>query len=245
MHAKLTGRPGQAAGMVFHIMEDATIGSNAESTIRLKAGIVSDRHARISYDPKKECYFIEDLKSFNGTRLDGEDIRGKKKRLQKYHIVSFANLYEFTFQIVPDTDAPAVPSRPAVPASEEAKMARTIVIDYNEMMQQMPEAKDSFFIEFRTTKGGDQTVRLKDGENTVGRLSSADIMIDNPSISRHHAVVAVRGDKVFVRDAGSRNGTFIDEQKIEQETEVPSTAEVRFGLVRAVVVRKPVEPGKH
>lgn len=70
-------------------------------------------------------------------------------------------------------------------------------------------------------------------------------MIDNPSISRHHAVIVVRGDTVLVRDAGSRNGTFVDEQKVEQETEVPSTAEVRFGLVRAVMVRKPVEPGKH
>lgn len=245
MHAKLTGRPGQAAGMVFHVMEEATIGSNADSTIRLKPGIVSDRHARILYDPKKECYFLEDLKSFNGTRLDGEDIRGKKKRLQKYHIISFANLYEFTYQVVPDTDTPASQSRPAVPASEEAKMARTIVIDYGEMMQQMPEAKDAFFVEFRTTKGGDQTVRLKEGENSVGRLSSADVMIDNPSISRHHAVIVVHGDTVLVRDAGSRNGTFVDEQKVEQETEVPSTAEVRFGLVRAVMVRKPVEPGKH
>jgi pSer/pThr/pTyr-binding forkhead associated (FHA) protein len=245
MHAKLTGRAGQAAGMVFHVMEEATIGSNADSTIRLKAGIVSDRHARIIYDPKKECYFLEDLKSFNGTRLDGEDIRGKKKRLQKYHIISFANLYEFTYQVVPDTDSPASQSKPAVPASEEAKMARTIVIDYGEMMQQMPEAKDALFVEFRTTKGGDQTVRLKEGENSVGRLSSADVMIDNPSISRHHAVIVVRGDTVLVRDAGSRNGTFVDEQKVEQETEVPSTAEVRFGLVRAVMVRKPVEPGKH
>jgi pSer/pThr/pTyr-binding forkhead associated (FHA) protein len=245
MHAKLTGRTGQAAGMVFHVMEEATIGSNADSTIRLKAGIVSDRHARIIYDPKKECYFLEDLKSFNGTRLDGEDIRGKKKRLQKYHIISFANLYEFTYQVVPDTDSPASQSKPAVPASEEAKMARTIVIDYGEMMQQMPEAKDALFVEFRTTKGGDQTVRLKEGENSVGRLSSADVMIDNPSISRHHAVIVVRGDTVLVRDAGSRNGTFVDEQKVEQETEVPSTAEVRFGLVRAVMVRKPVEPGKH
>jgi pSer/pThr/pTyr-binding forkhead associated (FHA) protein len=124
-------------------------------------------------------------------------------------------------------------------------MARTIVIDYNEMMEQMPEAKDAVFVEFRTSKGGDQTVQLREGENTVGRLSSADVMIDNPSISRHHAVIVVRGDKVLVRDAGSRNGTFIDEQKVEQETEVPSTAEVRFGLVRAVMVRKPVEPRKH
>jgi len=245
MHAKLTGRPGQAAGMVFHVMEEATIGSNAENTIRLKAGIVSERHARIFYDPKKESYFIEDFKSFNGTRLDGEDIRGKRKKLQKYHIISVANLYEFTFQIVADTDTSATPAKPAVPASEEAKMARTIVVDYSEMLQQMPEAKDAVFVEFRTTKGGDQTVQLKEGENTVGRLSSADVMIDNPSISRHHAVIVVRGEKVLVRDAGSRNGTFIDEQKVEQETEVPSTAEVRFGLVRAVMVRKPVEPRKH
>lgn len=244
MHAKLTGRPGQAAGLVFHVMEEATIGSNPGSTIRLKAGIMSDRHARIFYDRKKESYFLEDLKSFNGTRLDGEEIRGKKKKLQKYHIIAFANSFEFTFQIVADSDVPsAAPAAPA-PQAEEAKMARTIVVDYNEMMEQMPEKKDALFVEFHTTKGGDESTMLKEGENTIGRLSSSDVMIDNPSISRQHAVLTVRGEKVFVRDAGSRNGTFLDDQRLEQESEVTANAEIRFGLVRAVIVRKPLDVRK-
>lgn len=245
MHAKLTGRQGQAAGMVFHIMEEAFIGSNTEAAVHLKAGIVSDRHARIYYDARKECYFIEDFKSFNGTKLDGEDIRGKKKKLQKYHIISFANLYEFTFQIVADTDMPAHAAAPAAAAqSDEAKMARTIVVDYNDMVQALPQKKDAYFLEFRTQKGGEQTVMLKDGENTVGRLSASDVMIDNPSISRHHAVVTVRGETVLVRDAGSRNGTFINDQKLEQEAEFPSNGELRFGLVRVVLVKKPLEARK-
>jgi pSer/pThr/pTyr-binding forkhead associated (FHA) protein len=234
--------------MVFHVTDEATIGSNPESTIRLKAGIVSDRHARLWYDKRKECYFLEDFKSFNGTKLDGEDVRGKKKKLVKYHILSFANVYEFTFQLVADTELPSAAQAPAAPAAppvvDEAKMARTIVVDYSDVVQQLPEKTDVYYLEFRTSRAGDQSVLLKDGENTVGRLSTSDITIDNPSISRQHALVTVHPERVTVKDTGSRNGTFLDDARVDAETDIPAGAEIRFGLVRAVIVKKPREVRK-
>lgn len=240
MHAKLTGRHGHAAGMVFHVMDDAMIGSNPECAIRLKPGIVSDQHARLWYDRKKECYFLEDLKSFNGTKLDGEEIRGKRKKLQKYHIISFANVYEFSLQMVADTDQPAQHGQAAAPPKvDEAKLARTIVVDYSDVVQQLPEKADAYHLDFRTSRGGDQSVVLKEGENTVGRLATSDVTIENPSISRQHAVVTVQGDRVTVKDSGSRNGTFLDDRRVEGDTEIPPQAEIRFGLVRAVLVKKP------
>jgi len=41
------------------------------------------------------------------------------------------------------------------------------------------------------------------------------IVIDNAGVSRRHAVIRVKEDKVFLEDLGSANGTFVRGQKIE------------------------------
>lgn len=44
----------------------------------------------------------------------------------------------------------------------------------------------------------------------IGRDQDADVMIDEPSASRRHAQIELRGDEFFLRDLGSTNGTFFD-----------------------------------
>lgn len=48
-----------------------------------------------------------------------------------------------------------------------------------------------------------------EGELRVGR-EDADILVEDPEASRHHAVVARTGGSVTIRDLGSRNGTFVN-----------------------------------
>jgi hypothetical protein len=48
-----------------------------------------------------------------------------------------------------------------------------------------------------------------EGELRVGR-EDADILVDDPEASRHHAVLAHAGGSVTIRDLGSRNGTFVN-----------------------------------
>jgi pSer/pThr/pTyr-binding forkhead associated (FHA) protein len=52
--------------------EEITIGRNSANDITIDNLAVSDRHARIVRD--KTGYFIEDLKSTNGTLVDGRKI---------------------------------------------------------------------------------------------------------------------------------------------------------------------------
>jgi pSer/pThr/pTyr-binding forkhead associated (FHA) protein len=59
------------------------------------------------------------------------------------------------------------------------------------------------------------TFSLAGGELTIGRVSGNGIVIDNAGVSRRHAVIRVKEDKVFLEDLGSANGTFIRGQKIE------------------------------
>ncbi|MCX5855246.1 MAG: FHA domain-containing protein [Deltaproteobacteria bacterium] len=49
---------------------------------------------------------------------------------------------------------------------------------------------------------------------TIGRKEENDIVIDNQSVSGHHAKILKEGDSVFVEDVNSLNGTYVNGQKI-------------------------------
>ncbi|HVR29341.1 MAG TPA: FHA domain-containing protein, partial [Thermoanaerobaculia bacterium] len=55
---------------------------------------------------------------------------------------------------------------------------------------------------------------------TVGRSSTADLALSDPFLSRHHARLMRRDDRLLVEDLGSRNGTFVNDLAVEGPTEV-------------------------
>jgi transcriptional regulator with AAA-type ATPase domain len=72
---------------------------------------------------------------------------------------------------------------------------------------------------------------LKPGVNRLGSGSDADLVVDDPTVSRSHAELAVEGDAVHVRDLTSRNGTFVGDRKISRER-VTAGDTIAFGQVR-------------
>ena len=58
--------------------------------------------------------------------------------------------------------------------------------------------------------GTEKTHRLKEGLTLAGRLPTCDLVLNDPSVSRHHASLKVADGKCFVQDVGSRFGTFVD-----------------------------------
>jgi pSer/pThr/pTyr-binding forkhead associated (FHA) protein len=52
------------------------------------------------------------------------------------------------------------------------------------------------------------------GELTIGRQSTNKIVIDNLSVSGQHAKITQGNDGLFVRDLGSTNGTFVNNEKV-------------------------------
>ena len=49
---------------------------------------------------------------------------------------------------------------------------------------------------------------------SIGRLPSSEIFIDDPVVSRRHAEVYLADEGYFVRDTGSRNGTFLNGERV-------------------------------
>ncbi len=110
MAAKLFCKTGQLAGSEYQIDLEATIGSKSENTIVLYPKVVSGKHARIFWDEKEGCYYLEDLGSRNGTLLDGVPVHDSEK-LGPLHVITFAKTFDFIFQVVGEK-----PPRPREPA---------------------------------------------------------------------------------------------------------------------------------
>ncbi len=64
----------------------------------------------------------------------------------------------------------------------------------------------------------------------VGALPDNDIVIDDGFVSSYHAQLFMRGERLFVRDLDSTNGTFVGDVRVV-EAEVPLKSTLRFGKV--------------
>lgn len=61
----------------------------------------------------------------------------------------------------------------------------------------------------------------------IGR-GKVDLIIPDKEISRKHLAIEVRNDKIFLRDLGSTNGTFINEEKVSI-AEITDQTEFKIG----------------
>jgi len=76
----------------------------------------------------------------------------------------------------------------------------------------------------------------------IGRDPKAcEIAILHASVSQHHATLSRDGARWFVEDAGSRNGTFVDDERVGKEL-VTRGARLRFGEVALFFVDEVLVP---
>lgn len=70
---------------------------------------------------------------------------------------------------------------------------------------------------------------LKVGMNTIGRLADNDVSVPDPYLSRRHCAVLVHAaDGCELHDLASKNGTFLNGQKISEPTPLKSGDEIRL-----------------
>ncbi len=67
------------------------------------------------------------------------------------------------------------------------------------------------------------------GTVNVGRARDNQIVLQAPSVSRHHAWIKSEGDDFLVFDVGSANGTFVNDEQIQEPRRLESGDVIRFG----------------
>lgn len=71
---------------------------------------------------------------------------------------------------------------------------------------------------------------LTDGENVLGREAGAGvILVKSSTVSRRHARIAVGPEGAIVEDLGSKNGTYVNDRRVEAPVPVVDGDRVRVG----------------
>lgn len=70
-----------------------------------------------------------------------------------------------------------------------------------------------------------------EAETTIGRASSCELQLPDPSVSREHARITLQNDRVLIADLGSRNGTWINGTRIETASPLKGGDRMEIGGV--------------
>ena len=77
---------------------------------------------------------------------------------------------------------------------------------------------------------------LNDGKHTLGRSSDCEVCVDDPSVSRKHALLVVQSGVLTLKDLGSANKSYVNDDRVTSEVEVRSGSTVRFGRIKGRIV---------
>ena len=91
---------------------------------------------------------------------------------------------------------------------------------------QTPEGHDSGPLTFRLASSG---------HKTLGRASTADFVVDAALVSRFHCRLTLEADGTLgIEDLKSTNGTFVNDERIQQQTLAPGDR-IRIGRLDLIV----------
>lgn len=77
------------------------------------------------------------------------------------------------------------------------------------------------------THGAPRHFPITKPRTTIGRGQDCDLRIPLPSVSRHHCQIVIEDGTAWVRDADSRNGTFVNDVRVR---EAPLDPDDRLGI---------------
>jgi len=68
----------------------------------------------------------------------------------------------------------------------------------------------------------------------IGRAGT-DLVLDDPEVSRRHALIRDRGGLIEIEDLGSRNGTRVNGEPVERARSLTNGAEIRIGQTNLTI----------
>jgi ABC transport system ATP-binding/permease protein len=211
------------------------IGRSKEADIMLAESGISRRHAQI--DITESGCFLKDLGSANGTKVESVTLQ-PNKAVQWFSGQSVTmDCFELAITGLPQKADPDIKTRvtPAAQTPDQSatrvtpqsgdvaaaragpiipQAARTRISAGPTPVGSQPSAQSGQLIRYRRGMDPWQETRLDDGEHYVGRGQDCTIRLDSRMISRHHAMLTIRGSDGWVTDLGSKNGVDFRGQKL-------------------------------
>jgi pSer/pThr/pTyr-binding forkhead associated (FHA) protein len=216
------------------------LGRDASCEVVVPGNDVSRRHAQIELGAAG--YVIVDT-STNGTFVNGTRIEGSRV-LQRADVIR-VGADEFRFYadtappVVPDGPPPGPPDLSKPPPGAEHRLHNTMMGPPRVGTPPLPGPVTpisftqspiaSLLVRSGTLKGKRLPVRIP--VVNIGRGDFNDLVIPEPSVSASHAKLQRREGIWIIADLGSTNGTFVDGERITDETPLGPGSTIRFGEV--------------
>ena len=89
---------------------------------------------------------------------------------------------------------------------------------------------------FYKLKLGGKTMKLPDGQHDIGRMSDCWLTLDDELASRYHARLHVAGRMAELEDLGSRNGTYINGERVAGRRRLLDGDRIRIGRELITVI---------
>jgi diguanylate cyclase (GGDEF)-like protein len=94
--------------------------------------------------------------------------------------------------------------------------SKTVVTSINRIAGQQPTKEACLVVIYGNELG--RKYSLESPSVTLGRSNKCDIQIDQESVSRAHSKITNAGRSVKIRDLGSTNGTYVNDELVEERT---------------------------
>lgn len=112
---------------------------------------------------------------------------------------------------------PRVPPKPADRfVDADHVRAKTVVTSINKIAEHAPTKEACLVVIYGSDLG--RKYNLEASALVVGRSSKSDIQIDQESVSRAHSRILNSGRGIRIRDLGSTNGTYVNDELIDERT---------------------------
>jgi two-component system cell cycle response regulator len=106
------------------------------------------------------------------------------------------------------------PKRTGETTDTDHVRAKTVVTSINRITERAPTKEACLVVIYGSDLG--RKYNLDAANLVLGRSSKSDIQIDQESVSRAHSKIVNTGKSIRIRDLGSTNGTYVNDEPIEE-----------------------------